>query len=247
MVREGLKLIGYKDSLKLYFHGDLPAQSGLGSSSSFTVGFLKAAALLMGEELSTEALAKRAIHLERNVLNEYGGDQDQIAVTYGGFNQILFEKNAFTVMPILPGSLHKNLMLFYIGRNNERFSSNYAKSWIENIPHRTVELRTLCNLVTQAIKCLDQDIDEFGAILDEAWFLKRSLSEVISSEKIDAVYALAKKHGALGGKLLGAGGEGFMIFYVPEKKQNAVKTALSAYIHVPFEFEHAGCEYFRIS
>jgi len=249
VVREGLRMLGYTDSLKLYYHGDLPSQSGLGSSSSFTVGFLHAILALQSKQITKRELAQLAIKLERHILKEHGGEQDQLAAAHGGFNYFTFPHEE-GVKALPSTGLEDKLMLFYVGRDEERFSSAYAKNWIDCIPHKTQEFEGIQRITSDALAILESsepDIDEIGILLDESWYLKRALSETISDPQVDAIYAQAKLAGALGGKLLGAGGKGFMVFYVPEGKQEAVRQALSAYHHTPFRFEYEGTKLFRIS
>ncbi|MFH2034237.1 MAG: kinase, partial [Candidatus Margulisiibacteriota bacterium] len=210
--RELLKYLEIENGVEIHHDGDLPARSGLGSSSSFTVGLLHALYALKEHMPSKLKLAKEAIHIERNVLKEYVGSQDQVAVAFGGFNRVKFYKDeTFEVEPIiLPGKrrqeLREHLLLFFTGFS--RFASEVAKRQIEMTPNRKSELAKMQAMVPQAIDILSSqsNIQEFGKLLDESWKLKRSLSDKISNPEIDGVYERAKRAGALGGKLLGAGG-----------------------------------------
>lgn len=233
--------------LEIHHDGDLPARSGLGSSSSFTVGLINAVAALNGRYISKEELAKNAIHIEQNVLKENVGSQDQISVAHGGFNRIEFRRdNTCDVTPVVMTStkldtLQNSLMLFFTGIS--RFSSDIAGTQIENFKKREPELRRMEQMVGEALFMLNDkadNLDDFGRLLDEAWKYKRSLSSVVSNSEINGIYEKAIKGGAIGGKILGAGGGGFMLFYVRPEKQASVKESLKKLIHVPFRFENSG-------
>ena len=247
-VREGLRFLGCDDSqgYEIHHQGDLPARSGMGSSSSFAVGLIHAVRQLQGQSTSKEELARLAIHLEQVVLNENVGYQDQVAVAHGGLNHIQFKKSGqFEVVPIncspqRSSALNSRLLLFYLGIS--RSASEIASQLVSNIESKAQELRELRELVEVGRNILEagSDLDDFGRLLHESWLLKRSLASVISSEHVDAVYHQARQHGALGGKLLGAGGTGFMVFYVPPERQKDVARALGQLLHVPFRFEREG-------
>ena len=250
VVREGLKMLEYTDSLKLYYHGDLPAYSGLGSSSSFAVGFIHAILSLCNKTVEKQQIADLAIRLEREVLKENGGVQDQLAATYGGLNYFDFSHNGIQRQELRTAKLEEKLMLFYIGRDEDRFSSTYAKSWIDNMESKEATLKGIHQITKDALLIFQShnpDLDELGCLLHDTWQLKKNISDMISDPLIDQIYVRARKAGALGGKVLGAGGRGFMLFYVPEKKQEAVKAALEDCHHTPFRFENDGTKYFRIS
>jgi D-glycero-alpha-D-manno-heptose-7-phosphate kinase len=247
-VRAGLRFLGFDDSIGLEIHhqGDLPARTGMGSSSSFVVGLIKALTALRGQMISKHELALKAIELERNELKEQVGSQDQVAAAYGGFNVIHFLRSGdICVQPVtIPASrlaeLQSRLLLFYTG--SSRFASAVAAEVVSNLQSKRKYLREMRSMVDRAISVLNSSngLDEFGRMLDETWKLKRELSTSVSSATVDEIYQTAIDHGALGGKLLGAGGTGFMVFYVPLENQPQVIRALSTYLHVPFKFENEG-------
>jgi D-glycero-alpha-D-manno-heptose-7-phosphate kinase len=235
------------DGLEIHHDGDLPARSGLGSSSSFTVGLVHALYALRGHLTSKEKLAQDAIHIEQNLIRENVGSQDQISAAFGGFNRIDFHRNgAFSVSPvILLGSrrkeLHDHLMLCFTGVS--RFASDVAKSQIANLKTRQEELKRMHGLVDDGVAILQdasQPIEEFGCLLDATWQYKRSLSDKISSPEIDEIYGAAKAEGAIGGKILGAGGGGFLLLFARPEKHAAIRKRLSGLVHVPFGFDDSG-------
>jgi len=243
--REVLKFFNLKDGLEIHYDGDLPGRSGTGSSSAFTVGLLNALYAYQGIKASPNQLATEAIHIEQNLIKETVGSQDQVAVSYGGFNKITFsEKNNFEVFPVdiseqrLEG-IESKLMLFFTGIN--RTAEEIAKTYVENISNKEAQLNLMFEMVDKGLEILTKgEIDDFGYLLDEAWKKKRELSEVVSNSSIDEIYELAINAGALGGKISGAGGGGFMFFYTPIEKQEDLKKSLSKLIHVPFNFEKSG-------
>jgi D-glycero-alpha-D-manno-heptose-7-phosphate kinase len=247
-VREGLRYLDFDDSVGLEIHhqGDLPARGGTGSSSSFSVGLINALMGLRGKKISKHDLALRAIELEQDWLKESVGAQDQVAAAYGGLNVIRFDTSGkIEVQPIQAdkqriANLDSRLMLFYAGEN--RLSSGLAQQIINNIPSRQKNLHQMRDMVDRAKSVLegDGDLDEFGELMHENWMLKRELSTSVSTDIIDGIYSTATNNGAIGGKLMGAGGTGFMVFYVREEQQAAVRNALSNYLHVPFQFENEG-------
>lgn len=245
-VRETLRYSGISEGLEIHHDGDLPARTGLGSSSSFTVGLMNALYAYQGKMADKETLAKDAILIEQKMIKEDVGSQDQIAAAYGGFNRIDFHANdTFSVHPvIMPASrkkqLEDNLLLFYTGIS--RFAPQIAGEQIKNIPSKNAELGYMYKMVDEGINILsgDGDINDFGRLLNETWRLKRGLSSKIATSYIDEIYDAALKAGAIGGKLLGAGGGGFMIFYVEGEKQSSVRKALANLMEVPFGFENEG-------
>lgn len=247
-VREGLRFLDFDDSVGLEIHhqGDLPARTGIGSSSSFTVGLIKALTALRGQLVGKHDLALKAIELEQNILKENVGSQDQVAAAYGGFNVIhLFQNGDIRVEPVtIPVSriseLESRLLLFYTGTS--RVASEIAANIIANFQNRQAVLHQMRCMVDQALSILNshENLDSFGKLLHENWMLKRELSSEVTTPLIDDIYKTAIENGALGGKLLGAGNTGFIVFYVPPEKQASVKQALSAYLHVPFKFENEG-------
>ena len=232
--------------LRLVYDSDLPARTGLGTSSSFAVGMLEAFYALKGQYADKRKLADDAIHLERVLCAEAGGVQDQIAASFGGLNRIDFSADGYSVKPIIISPARKkmlndNLMLFFTGFS--RFSSDIQKETEKSMKDKTAQLLEMYRLVDDAEKVLtdkNSDLDEFGRLLDYTWNLKRGISSGISTGSIDEQYDKAKKAGAIGGKLLGAGGGGFLLFYVPKEKQECVKEALKGQMHVPFKFENEG-------
>ena len=246
-VKAVLGWMNWDRGLEIHHDGDLPARSGLGSSSSFTVGLLHALSALRGKYVSKEELASQAIHVEQEVIRENVGSQDQISAACGGFNRIDFRPDgSFDVDPIvLPrerqAELQGCLVLCFTGLS--RFASEVAKSKLENFGARQNELKRMHEMVDQAIAILrnpSTSIDEFGRLLDEAWRFKRSLSDKISTPEIDAMYETARHAGALGGKILGAGGGGFLLLFVRPEARARVLERLSHLVHVPFAFENSG-------
>ncbi len=247
-VQAGLRFFNIEDGLSIHHDGDLPARTGLGSSSAFTVGLLHALHALQGKEISKEELAKKAVHLEQNILKENVGSQDQVAVSYGGFNKITFSQNGdFAVEPVQVSServeeLESSLRLYFTGFS--RYASEVAKTQIENTQKNIQELTQMQQMVDEGIHILKENkgLEEFGRLLNETWQIKKSLSDKISNPEIDAMYEKAKKAGALGGKLLGAGGGGFLLLLIPPEKQQAVREALHGFLEVSFAFENNGSQ-----
>lgn len=246
-VRAILGWSGCEEGLEIHHDGDLPARSGLGSSSSFTVGLIHALAALDGKYVSKEQLARNAIHVEQNVIKEHVGSQDQISAAFGGFNRIEFRRNdTFDVSPIILAKdrrleLESHLMLCFTGFS--RIASAVARATIQKFKMREVELRRMGAMVNEAIEILQspsQPIVEFGSLLHEGWMNKRSLSQKVSTPEIDAIYEAARSAGATGGKLLGAGGGGFLLLFVKPELQARVRERLKHLIHVPFAFEDGG-------
>lgn len=243
-IREAMKYLDMHE-LRIAYDADLPARSGLGTSSSFAVGLLNAFYALKGKYIDKRRLADDAIYLERILCGESGGIQDQIAASYGGFNKISFSEGGYEVQPIIISTdrkrqLNDNLLLFFTGFS--RFSSDIQASTQEALKDKQAQLLEIRNLVPEAEKILTSkcSLDEFGRLLDYTWRLKRGITNKISTDSIDALYSIALQAGATGGKLLGAGGGGFLLFYVEKEKQAAVKKALGNLLHVPFGFENGG-------
>ena len=231
---------------RVFHREDLPIRSGIGSSSSFIVGLVRAAAELRGISLSPSDLAFAAIEIEQNVLNQNVGSQDQVAAAYGGLNFIRFCQdgricvNRLDITAERAASLEDRLMLFYT--HTSRSSSEIAGNVISNIPNHRIDLRIMRQAVDAGIAVLSGvgELDPLGELLHESWMIKRALSPLVSNPMIDSIYETALAHGALGGKLLGAGAGGFMLFYVPPEYQEAVKSALKPNLYVPFRFESRG-------
>lgn len=242
-IREAMKFLDMHD-LSITYDADLPARSGLGTSSSFAVGMLSAFYALKGKYVDKHRLAKEAIYLERTLCNESGGVQDQIAAAYGGLNRISFTADGFDVQPVIMSierkkQLNENLMLFFTGFS--RFSFSIQAEHEKAIKDKTAQLREILALVDVAeISLTSGDLDDFGRLLDHTWQLKRGINGSVSTDSIDHYYATAKDAGALGGKLLGAGGGGFLLFYVQQERQEAVRQALHELMEVPFQFETGG-------
>lgn len=247
-VRAILNYLQIADGVEISHQGDLPARSGLGSSSAFTVGLLNTMYALRGMISSKRELACEAIHIERDILQENVGVQDQIATAYGGLNKIIVNPNGdFSVTPIIlsPARMHQlqdHLLLFFTGIS--RTASDVAADKIKSIPNKTAELHRMHSMVdeAQAILCSDAPIEQFGELLHETWQLKRQISSKIAPTFIDEVYARARKAGAIGGKLLGAGGGGFMLFFVTPENKIKVCDELNDLLLVPFEFETSGSQ-----
>lgn len=245
MVRNAMKLLDMHE-LIINYDADLPARTGLGTSSSFAVGLLNAFHSLKGKQKDKRTLADEAIHVERVMCAEAGGLQDQIAASFGGLNRIDFDKDGYTVKPIQISEerkeqLNDNLMLFFTGFS--RFSADIQTDTKKNIGNNTERLLKMKSMVDTAEEILvneEKDLDDFGRLLHESWMLKRSTGSKISTGQIDRIYDRALKSGALGGKLLGAGGGGFVLLYVPKEKQEAVRKELSELLLVPFKFEEEG-------
>ena len=245
-IREAMKMLDMRE-IRLTYEADLPARSGLGTSSSFAVGMLNAFYALKGKYVDKKRLADEAIYLERNLCGEMGGWQDQIAASFGGFNRIDFNSEGYEVKPIIISpkrkkQLNSNLLMFFTGFT--RFSSDVQKANImENEQSRLAKLREMYKLVDEAEKILTDsscDLDDFGRLLDVTWNLKRKSGSAVSTDGIDNFYAKGIAAGALGGKLLGAGGGGFLIFYVRPEDQEKVKRAMENLMYIPFEFEDGG-------
>lgn len=247
LVRNCIKFLDMHE-LRVNYESDLPARTGLGTSSSFAVGLLNAFYALKGKYASKKQLADEAIYVERELCKESGGWQDQIAAAFGGFNRIDFKDNGYKVSPIIisPGRkqrLNDNLLLFFTGFS--RFSSEIQKSTEAAIKDKTAQLREMLALVNEAQEVLvndKSDLDDFGRLLDTTWRLKRQTGAKISTGSIDELYEKGIKAGALGGKLLGAGGGGFLVFYVQPEKRQAVLAAMRDLLHVPFAFENGGTQ-----
>jgi D-glycero-alpha-D-manno-heptose-7-phosphate kinase len=242
-----LETLGVTRGLEIHHDGDLPARSGVGSSSAFTVGLICAIYALEGRYASKEALANEAIHIEQCVLREPVGVQDQISAAFGGFNHITFRADGvYQVRPmILPperlGALQDHLMLFFTGIS--RTAAEIAQTQIDNLKNRAAELHALREMVDRAIAILSSasaDMADFGRLLGEGWTLKRRLSERVTNSTVDGLYEAAVRAGAIGGKLLGAGGGGFLLLFVRPEQQPRVREALRNLIQVPFKFDMSG-------
>lgn len=248
-VKECLRFMNLNKGIEMTHTNDLPARSGIGSSSSFTVGFLNSLYALIGKMTAKKQLAMDAINIEQNLIKENVGSQDQIAAAFGGFNRIDFNQNEdFQVRPVIMEKerlekLQNNLMLFFTGFQRE--ASEIAKEQIKSTPNKKKELEAMKMMVDEAINVLNnknENLDRFGRLLDESWKIKKSLTNLISNDSIDNIYQAGIGAGALGGKLCGAGGGGFMLFYIPSEKQSRVKEELNHLLQVPFKFEQEGSQ-----
>ena len=245
LIRECMRLHDIHE-IRLTYEGDLPARTGLGTSSTFAVGMLNAFCALKGKMMSKRELAVEAIHVERDILKEHGGWQDQVAAAYGGLNRIDFHDGDFSVHPIVihpdrKKELDDNLLLFYTGV--QRFSSEIQADTFAKPVDKTKQLLDMLALVDEAEKVMTDknvSLNEFGRLLDATWKLKRGTGSKISNGSIDELYDIAIKAGALGGKLLGAGGGGFLLFYCEKEKQPQLIKTLEKLMMVPFNFENEG-------
>lgn len=234
------------EKICLNYDADLPSKTGLGTSSAFSVGLLNALYTMQGITKTKRELADDAIYLERTLCNEAGGIQDQIATSFGGFNRIDFTRDGYKVTPVnisesRKKQLNNNLLMFFTGLS--RFSFEIQKTAKNDMSKKTAELLQILKMVDIAEKILvdtSASLDDFGRLLNETWLIKRSISKKISTDTIDKLYSKAVNAGALGGKLLGAGGGGCLLFYVPYEKQSSVRNALSELVEIKFNFENDG-------
>lgn len=246
-VREVLRFLKITEGVEIHHDGDLPARTGLGSSSSFTVGLLNSLYALKGVVVTKERLAQEAIHVEQDMIKENVGCQDQVLAAYGGLNHIEFGGSnhllvrQVTISPEKLNVLQNHLMLFFTGF--ARTASRIAHHQIKNIPRKKPELARMYEMVSEAVAILNgKNLVPFGQLLDESWKLKRTLSGKISTAHIDHLYAAATRAGAVGGKLLGAGGGGFVLLFVQPHKKPKVRAALKGLLEVPFKFEGLGSQ-----
>ncbi len=246
-IRNAMKMLDMHE-IRLIYEADLPARSGLGTSSSFAVGMLNAFYALKGKYADKRKLADKAIYLERILCNEEGGWQDQIAASFGGFNRINFYSEGYEVLPVIicperKKQLNDSLMMYFTGFT--RFSSSIQQANNLGSENKAAQLKEMCSLVGNAEKVLTDkhaDLDDFGRLLDDTWRLKRGTGSVVSTESIDELYDRGMKAGALGGKLLGAGGGGFLVFYVQLEKREEFRNAMKDLLYIPFEFENSGTQ-----
>jgi D-glycero-alpha-D-manno-heptose-7-phosphate kinase len=247
VIKAILNLYKINKGLEIHYDGDMPARSGLGSSSSFTVGMLNVMMELLSIKNNNRILADQAMHVEQNLLGEAVGSQDQIITSFGGFNHIAFDKKEqYEITPLnLPknevNKLQDTLMLFYTGI--QRYAVNIEKDKIKNLEINIKYLDKIAQIKNEALKIFSKsklNISEIGALLNESWEYKKLLSTKVSFSLIDQAYEIAIKNGALGGKLLGAGGGGFLLFIVPLSKQNKVREVLKSLLETHFLFENEG-------
>jgi D-glycero-alpha-D-manno-heptose-7-phosphate kinase len=247
-VREILRYLNFDRGVEIHHDGDLPARSGIGSSSSFCVGLLHALYALQGRMPSKDQLAVESIHIEQEILEEAVGSQDQITAAHGGFNYVVFRPDGeISVRPVTVSQdrlrdLNAHLMLFFTGV--QRTSSDVARSYLENLDSKRRHLRILKELADESLSILksDMDLTAFGELLQEAWVVKRSLSPEVSTSELDEIYQTALASGAVGGKLIGAGGGGFLLLFAHPDRHQVLKEKLERLIYVPFRFEFSGSQ-----
>jgi D-glycero-alpha-D-manno-heptose-7-phosphate kinase len=246
-VRECLRHMGIDGNVEIHTDADLPARTGLGSSSTFTVGLLNALHAYAGRMSCKEELAKEAIHIEQDVLRDTVGCQDQVFAAYGGLNRIEFTPRGFQVSPVVLSTerlaeFQSHLMIFFTGIS--RNASEFAADQLSNMPKKTHELQEMCRLVDEGIKELvsDRSLKHFGELLHETWLLKRALSTKITNGLVDDSYKKARQLGAYGGKLLGAGGGGFLLVFADPECHDAIRDALFPFPCVPVELESSGTQ-----
>lgn len=246
-VREVAKHLNFQGGLEMVHNADLPAQSGLGSSSTFTVGMLHSLYALQGYMPTKRELASNALVVEQERIGETVGSQDQISAAFGGLNHIEFHKSGgFSVNPVTMGSdrfnwLQESLLLCFTGF--ARSASEVAKTQVSRLNENKALLEQMSSIASAGLKTLTSakdNIDEFGELLDAQWQLKRNLSSSVTNDSLDEIYHRGRTAGAIGGKLLGAGGGGFMLFYAPKEKHNKIREALGEKMFVPFRFEATG-------
>ena len=247
-VRESMRYVGVKKGLEIHHDGDLPAMSGLGSSSSFTVGLLHALYGLKGEIKNKRQLALDAIHVEQNLIKENVGSQDQTIAAFGGFNKIEFgghqriTVSPITISPQRYNEFESHLLLFFT--DFSRKASEIEGEKLKNFKTKNNELSAMKAMVQNGIDIINskKNMEEFGKLLHEGWKLKRGLAPVVSNGKIDAIYDAGLKAGAFGGKLLGAGGGGFMLFFAPPERHKKIKEKLKKFLNVPFLIDYSGSQ-----
>jgi len=247
LIRNAMQMLNMHE-LRLTYDSDLPAGSGLGTSSSFAVGMLNAFYCLKGKYADKKRLADESIYLERILCSESGGWQDQIAAAYGGFNRINFTCNGYEVLPVIMHperkmQLQQNLLMFFTGF--VRYSSEVQKANALNSANKTrilLRMKELVDIAEAVLVDKTKGLDDFGRMLDDTWRLKRQTGKAVSTEDIDILYKRGISSGALGGKLLGAGGGGFLVFYVQQDKQEKVKRAMKDLLYIPFKFETSGSQ-----
>ena len=248
-VRECLNFLNINEGVEIHHVADLPARTGLGTSSAFTVGLLLGLYALKNQMRDKHALATDAIHVEQNLIREAVGSQDQVSAAYGGFNRVNFnqddsiEVKRVLTAPARLAALEQNLALYFTGFS--RIASEIAQEQLRVTPQKTKELETMFQMVAEAENILTtphRSMDEFGRLLHEGWKVKRSLTQKITNSNINEIYEAGLEAGALGGKLLGAGGGGFMLLYVPPERRDAVRRRLKKLLCVPFAFSNRGSQ-----
>lgn len=240
IVREALKYVGINEGVEIHHDGDIPARSGMGTSSAFTVALLYALYTLKGEWVSKQRLAEESINIEQNLCNQCVGSQDQTASAFGGLNKIVFSKNGIKVEPLECEGLEKNLLLFFTGF--QRNATDIEKEKLKNIDTKQSDFSELIKLTMEGEKVLaNGQLNDFGRLLHEGWLIKRGMANNTSSDYIDFLYQKGLEAGALGGKLLGAGGGGFLLFFVEPDKQDEVRKSVNL-LEVPIKFDTDGAK-----
>jgi len=248
-IRETVRHLGLKEGLEIHHDADLPARSGLGSSSSFTVGLLKTLYALKGQMQTKMQLARDAIYIEQEMIKEYVGSQDQTHAAFGGINKISFLQNddllvnPITCSPEVLQRLNDSMLLFFTGF--VRTASTIAEDQIKATPKLNKELSEMNSMVDSAVNILNGPVDslnDFGLLLKENWKIKRSLTNKITNNDIDEIYNTAVRNGAIGGKLLGAGGGGFILFFAPPDRHADIIEKLKDLVYVKFSFEDQGSQ-----
>ena len=246
-VRGCLQYLNVEEGVEVHHVADLPARTGLGTSSAFTVGLLLGLHALQDQMRDKHALASEAIHVEQELLHEAVGSQDQVNAAYGGFNRINFntdgsiEVKRMLTSPTRLAELEQHLALYFTGFS--RTASEVAREQVRITPHKKKELEMMRQLVDEAetiVTTPGRSLDEFGSLLDESWQIKRTLTQRITNSTINEIYEAGINAGALGGKLLGAGGGGFMLFFVPPERREALRMRLRKLLCVPFSFSNKG-------
>lgn len=241
ILRECLKHVGLNNAVEVITIGDVPAGTGLGSSSAVTVGALKALYLFSGQEITTQQLAQSACIVEREILHKTMGVQDQYISAYGGFRFFEFNSHQITNQKLPVGNLAEHLLLFFTGITRD--SGTILRVQKNNLPKRLEVLKKMKILAYKAVSEIENNnYDAVGKLLDQTWQLKKKLAKTISNTSIDRWYQKAKTAGALGGKILGAGGGGFLLFYCPQDKKNSVRKALSDLLEIPISPEPDGAK-----
>ena len=247
-VRAAFSFLGVERGIEIHHDGDLPARSGMGSSSAFTVGLLHAVHALHGRMPSRHELATQAIHVEQQMLDETVGSQDQVFAAFGGVNRIQFGGgDDFAVQPVTVATgrlseLNSHLLLMYTGI--VRTASDIASSYVSDLDDKRRDLRIIRDMVDEALGILagGRDLRAFGELLHEAWQVKRGMAKAISNPRVDEIYEEARRAGALGGKLTGAGGGGFMLLFAPPERHAEIQARLPRLLAVPFRFDFNGSQ-----
>ncbi|MBI2187958.1 MAG: kinase [Acidobacteria bacterium] len=247
-VREVLRYLGMTRGVEIHHDGDLPARSGVGSSSAFTVGLMNALYALKGVIPTRERLAQESIFIEQHILKEHVGCQDQVLAAYGGVNHIDFapggeiQVRPITLKPDRLKLLNSHLMLFFTGLH--RTASDVAATYTASLVDKEPEMKAIAAMVPEALAILtsERSLNDFGRLLDEGWRAKRSLSATVTNGRIEEIYREARCAGAIGGKLIGAGGGGFMLLFAPPEAHAQVRDRLRALTYVPFTFEFRGSQ-----